>query len=685
MASPESDTPSTAITGDQMSAGKPAPERRSEQRAPQPLPFREQLAEPSVDYRTPIGRWLARGDALDDHAGGRVGSHPWWKVIWLTGVDYFSTLGYQPGIALLAAGAVAPIATVLLVLVTLFGALPIYSQVAGRSYAGQGSIALLENLLRGWKGKALVLLLLGFAATDFVITMTLSGADAAKHAIENPFLHDVLGEHQVLVTLAILIVLTIVFLKGFSEAIGLASAAALPYLALNIVVLGRGAFEIIAHPSLLAQWQSALAAKGDPALLIAGAALVFPKLALGLSGFETGVSVMPLIDGGERDERHDPRTGAPAGRVANARRLLLTAAAIMSVMLIASSLVTTLLIEPADYQTGGKAAGRAIAFLAHRYLGRGFGTLYDLSTIFILGLAGASAMAGLLHLIPRYLPRYGMAPRWAALSRPLVLVLFIVTVIVTLIFQADVEAQSGAYATGVLVLILSAALAATLALWRERRRAMAVYCGFLFLVFAYTLIDNCIERPDGLIIGSIFTLLLMLACAVSRSVRAMEIRIPYGFFVNVESWALGPELRGKKVHLVPVKTSSPEDRLRKKKEIARHFKVPGPFLFLHVNLLDNRSEFAAPLEVDLRKEDGDYVAEVYGAVAIANTIAFVSESIDPVSIFLTLTRRGLTGQAIRYLLFGEGETGLMVYAILLRYWEWTLEEDVRPLIFLMSD
>ena len=195
-----------------------------------------------------------------------------------------------------------------------------------------------------------------------------------------------------------------------------------------------------------------------------------------------------------------------------------------------------MLIEPADYQQGGKAAGRAIAFLAHRYLGPAFGTVYDLSTIFILGLAGASAMAGLLHLIPRYLPRYGMAPRWAALSRPLVLVLLIVAVIVTLIFRADVEAQSGAYATGVLVLILSAALAATLALWHERRYPLAVYSGFLFLVFAYTLIDNCIERPDGLIIGSIFTVLLMLACGVSRSMRAMEIRIPYGFFVNVESW-----------------------------------------------------------------------------------------------------------------------------------------------------
>src|SRR4030095_2979390 len=488
--------------------GAPAPGVPLEGRESRRIPFRQQLPQPSLEYRSAVGKWLSRGESVDGHGGQPVATHPWWKVIWLTGVDYFSTLGYQPGIALLAAGAVAPIATVILVLVTLLGAPPVSAQVARRSYAGQGSIALLENLLTGWKGKALVLLLLGFAATDFVITMTLSSADAAKHAIENPFLHEVLAEHQILVTLAILAVLAVVFLKGFSEAIGLASAAALPYLALNLVVLGRRAFEIITHPALVADSQSALAAQGDPSLLSAGAVLVFPKLALGLSGFETGVSVMPLIDGGERDKRHNPRTGAPEGRVDNTRKLLLTAAAIMSVMLVASSLITTLLIEPADYQQGGKAAGRAIAFLAHRYLGPAFGTVYDLSTIFILGLAGASAMAGLLHLIPRYLPRYGMAPRWAALSRPLILVLLFVDVVITLIFQADVEAQSGAYATGVLVLILSAALAATLALWHERRYLLALYTGFLTLVFTYTLGDNIIERPDGVIIGVTFTLLL---------------------------------------------------------------------------------------------------------------------------------------------------------------------------------
>lgn len=657
-------------------------ERRTRKR----LPFREQIPQPTPEYRSVLGKWLGRGESLSDHPTEAVVTHPWWKVIWLTGVDYFSTLGYQPGIALLAAGAVAPIATLILVLVTLFGALPIYSQVAERSYVGQGSIAMLENLLTGWKGKVLVLVLLGFAATDFVITMTLSAADAALHAIENPFLHPFLGDRQILLTLAVLALLAIVFLKGFSEAIGLASAAAVPYLLLNLVILGRGLWEVITHPIVLAKWQSVLAAKGDFSLVVLGAIVVFPKLALGLSGFETGVSVMPLVNGGSEDQGHSlNKDGAPKGRVANTRKLLATAALIMSGMLILSSFVTTLLIDPAAYQKGGKASGRAIAYLAHKYLGSAFGTVYDISTILILGLAGASALAGLLHLMPRFLPRFGMAPMWASLSRPMILVLFAINVIVTLVFRADVEAQSGAYATGVLVLILSAAFATTLVVWRERRWQLAAYTSIVSLVFLFTLVDNCLERPDGLIIASIFTVLLMTASGISRSLRSVEFRIPKGYFADVESWRLGPELRGKRMHLVPVINSSPETRHKKRIELAKYYHVRGPFLFLHVNLLDNRSEFNAVVEVSIEKEGNDYIAEVHNAPAIANTIAWVSECIDPIAIYIGLTRRNLMSQAFRYLLLGEGETGLMVYTILLRYWDWTPEEDVRPLIFLVSD
>ena len=194
---------------------------------------------------------MFNGERLDSSKGHDGPQYPWYTVLWLTGVDYFSTLGYQPGIALLAAGAIAPLATAILIAVTLACALPIYMQVARRSYVGQGSIAMLENLLGGWKGRLLVLVLLGFAATDFVITMTLSAADAAQHAVENPILEPLLGDHKILITLGLLMLLAVVFLFGFSEAIGLAAFVAIPYLLLNIVVLVKCAGEIFGHPDLL--------------------------------------------------------------------------------------------------------------------------------------------------------------------------------------------------------------------------------------------------------------------------------------------------------------------------------------------------------------------------------------------------------------------------------------------------
>src|SRR5688572_24873806 len=204
------------------------PESRSVPRTPKSLPV-PRTAPP----KSGLARWFFKGGSLEEDQ--HHDTHPWYMVLWLTGVDYFSTLGYQPGIALLAAGALSPVATLLLVCVTLFGALPVYAQVARRSYAGQGSIAMLENLLRGWKSKVFVLILLGFATTDFVITMTLSAADATQHAIENPYLHPYLGDARVTLTLGLLLVLTLVFFKGFQEAIGLAAFVGVPYILLNLV------------------------------------------------------------------------------------------------------------------------------------------------------------------------------------------------------------------------------------------------------------------------------------------------------------------------------------------------------------------------------------------------------------------------------------------------------------------
>jgi len=447
--------------------------------------------------------------------------HAWWQVMCLTGVDYFSTLGYQPGIAALAAGVLSPIATLVLVAVTLAGALPVYRRVAGESPRGEGSIAMLERLLPFWRGKLFVLVLLGFAATDFLITMTLSAADATAHVVENPFVGSALRGHEVAVTLVLLALLGGVFLKGFSEAVGIAVALVAVYLALNVVVVVVALSHVIGHPVVVGDWTTALTGKySDPLVMVGIALLVFPKLALGLSGFETGVAVMPLVRGAPTDTERNP-----AGRIAGARRLLTTAALIMSAFLVTTSFVTTLLIPADEFQPGGAANGRALAYLAHEYLGGAFGTVYDVSTIAILWFAGASAMAGLLNLVPRYLPRYGMAPDWARAVRPLTLVFTAIAFLVTWLFDANVDAQGGAYATGVLVLISSAAVAVTLSCWRKRQRRATLAFGLIAAVFVYTTGANVAERPDGVKIGACFIAGILLVSLVSRVRRAFDLRV----------------------------------------------------------------------------------------------------------------------------------------------------------------
>jgi hypothetical protein len=645
--------------------------------------------------RTPLGRWLFRGGPLDELQEQGKAVHPWHLVIWLSGVDYFSTLAYQPSIALIAAGVLAPTATLVLVLVTLVGALPVYTMVARRSYAGQGSIAMLENLLTGWSSKIFVLVLVGFAATDFIITITLSAADAARHATANPLLHPYLGNTDMSLTLGLLAILAVIFLLGFREAIQVATAVAVPFLVLNLVVLGGGLVEIFHHPELIGRWRLDLAGHGDWTGLAIASGLIFPKLALGMSGFETGVVVMPLISEGKdaTPETAKKADRVPVGRIHATRKLLATGVVIMGVFLILSSFVTTLLIPASAYRVGGPASGRAIAYLAHQIFGDVFGSIVDISTILILWFAGASAMAGLINLIPRYLPRFGMAPRWVSYRRPMVFTLFVISVIVTLVFHARVEAQGSAYATGVLALFTAAAFAVAIALRRERREnarhpltslVLGGYFWGITLLFIYTFIDNVIERPDGVIISSVFIVAILAFSAFSRYQRASELRVSEMTFVDLDSAVLWKTLVGKKINLVPTGAADRASRARKARGIRRHYTVSGPLAFIHVRLLDNRSEFLAPLRVQVSREEDDFVIEVSGAIAIANTIAYVSELLDPRTIFLELTRQNLMSQALRYVLWGEGEVGLMVYQILLRYWEWTPPGDVRPLIFLMS-
>jgi hypothetical protein len=611
-------------------------------------------------------RWFFQGMRQGPEG---VHAHPvhqaaWWKVMCLTGVDYFSTLGYQPGIAFIAAGALAPIATLILVVLTLVGALPVYSKVAAASPHGQGSISMLEEILPRWRGKTFVLVLLGFAATDFIITITLSAADASEHIIHNPFVPPAL-DHPVAVTIVLLAGLGAIFLKGFREAIGLAVAIVALYLALNIVVIAVGLYEVLTHPEYLPRWTNALRTQhGNPLVMLGVAFILFPKLALGLSGFETGVAVMPLVKG-----HADDSPEVPAGRIHNTRSLLRTAALIMSVFLLSSSAVTTLLIPAEAFAEGGEASGRALAYLAHHYLGDVFGTLYDISTIAILWFAGASAMAGLLNLVPRYLPRYGMAPEWTRATRPLVMLFTGIAFLITVIFNADVEAQGGAYATGVLVLMTSAAIAVTLMEQRTGHKQWLAYAA-ITLIFVYTTITNVIERPDGVKIATWFIVTIIATSLISRVLRSTELRVQ-GVKADAVAEAFLNEAGQAPVRLIANRpdTGLPLEYARKLREAQEsHHLPPGTrVLFLEVKPSD-ASLFSDVLFVEGANVGGHHVLRC-SSPAIPNAIAALLLFIRDRTRLIPHAYFGWTeGNPIAYLLkflaFGEGDTAPVTREVL---------------------
>ena len=592
----------------------------------------------------------------------------WWKVMCLTGVDYFSTLAYQPSIAFVAAGALSPLATFVLVVLTLLGAFPMYSRVADLSPYGQGSILILEKLFPRWKGKAVVLCLLGFAATGFVITMTLSAADAAAHVIQNPLAPTWLN-HPLALTIVLLLVLGGIFLKGFRDAIALAVGIVIVYMTLNAMVIAAAVHEIWMRPNVLANWRAMLVAEhGHPVMMIAMAFLLFPKLALGLSGFETGVAVMPLVRGDVTDTEDAPR-----GRIRNTKKLLLTAALIMSVMLMASSFVTVLLIPPDAFKAGHAADGRALAYLAHELLGNTLGTAYDLATIVILWFAGSSAMAGLLTIVPKYLPRYGMAPEWARAIRPLVAIITGIAILISIAFQASVSAQGGAYATGVLVLMSSGALAIAIVTWRHRRG----WIPYLVItgVFLYTSVTNMLEQPDGLKIASIFILTIVVMSLVSRTLRSTELRV-HGFEPDDTALAYiwDAARRGEGIRIIANRpgTGLPqeyEDKLREATD-SHHVPSTAPVLFLEVQPGD-ASEFSDVLKLHGLEVGGHRVLRSRSP-AIPNAIAALLIYIRDLTgqnphVYFGWTEGNPIAYLLKFLAFGEGDTAPVTREVLRQF------------------
>ena len=653
-----------------------------------------------VTKRSKLAKWLLEGH-VDEPAGPHEPEpgkhdkkhkvHPWWQVMCLTGVDYFSTLGYQPFIAFEAARYLSPFATIILVLLTLFGAYPIYARVAQESPHGSGSIAMLQKLLSWWQGKAFILVLLGFAATDYIITITLSAADAAVHVIENQYLTQHFNLHlhgnQVAITLTLILSLSIVFLKGFKEAVSIAVVLVVAYLFLNSIVIGHGIFTILKNPEYIADWHTKLMTpkyhNGNPVMLFLAAAFIFPKLALGLSGFETGVSVMSLVKGHKRDSEENP-----VGRIKNTKKLLLSVAIIMSVALIGSSLVTTMLIPEAQFAKGGQAYERALAYLAYEFFGPTFGTFYDISTILILWFAGASAMAGLLNLVPRYLPKFGMAPEWTKANRPLVLIFTFVAFAVTIIFKASTQAQAGAYATGVLMLMTSAAIASTISAAKKRQKMKWGY-GITSVIFVYTTAVNIYEKPEGIKIAGVFILGIVLVSFISRIWRTLELRVSS---VELDLKALEfvrlATAGGNHLRIIPNRPEGQniEEYQRKELETRRDHDIgPNePILFVEVKILD-ASNFTGALSVRGYEVEGYKVLRATG-VAVPNSLAALMMHLGALSgkrahAYFNWGERGPAAYLMKFLFSGEGDIAPLTREILRRI---EADPNLRPVIHVAS-
>ncbi|WP_328988508.1 amino acid transporter [Kribbella sp. NBC_01245] len=599
---------------------------------------------------------------------GHAQPQSWWKVMCLTGVDYFSTLSYLPGIAALAAGALSPLATLLIVALTLLGMLPMYRRVAKESPHGQGSIAMLENLLPFWRGKIFVLVLLGFVATSWIITITLSSADATVHMLENPLMPGALHGHEVLVTVVLLLVLGGVFLLGFSEAVSVAIPLVAAFLALNAAVVAVGMYDVVTVPGAFSGWVDALTAGREGFGGVVGPAIVaFPLLVLGMSGFETGVSMMPLVaaDGKDAAERL-------ASRIRNTKKLLTAAALIMSVYLLATSFITTVLIPAKEFEPGGAANGRAMAYLAHEYLGEVFGTAYDISSVLILWFAGASAMAGLINIVPRYLPAYGMAPEWGRAVRPVVLVYTAISVAITIAFGADVDAQAGAYATGILVMMVSGAVAVAISAAHRRQRRQTIAFTVLVLVLMYALVENIIEKPDGIAISGLFIAGIIVVSLISRVSRTTELRADRIEFDEAARRIITNSITNDgALNLIANKRQAGDaaEYTAKEAEVRAMDPVPGhaDVVFLEIDVIDP-STFSDVLRVEGIDVDGHQILRAQSPAA-PNAIA---------AILLTL--RDTTGvmphchfewsegnplsHLLRYLILGQGDTPPVVREII---------------------
>jgi hypothetical protein len=461
-----------------------------------------------------------------------------------------------------------------------------------------------------------------------------------------------------------ILILGAVFLKGFGEAIRISVWLVAFYLLVNVATLGVCLEKLLTHSDLITKWINNLYSQyKDIGTMIGVSLVVFPQLALGLSGFETGVAVMPMIE--------TPEKNSLVQRVESTHKLLITVALIMAAFLLVGSLVTTVLIEPKLFAEGGQANGRALAYLAHTYLGDGFGLLYDISTVLILWFAGASGLAALLSLVPQYLPRYGMAPGWAKARKPLVLIITAISVFLVILFKANVDAQAGAFATGLLVLIASATIAAASTAWKHGWFARISYSS-IAIAFVYASAMIIKTRPDGFIISVAFTTIMLSACLLSRAIRSTELRVGK---VELDELALSFIQKAKdeawgEIRLLSHKPTDSSYAWKISDARFRHSiqESEGNFIFLEVIPKDVSEFYTGTLNVRGCEKHG-YPVLFCSSPSVPNAIAALLLHIrnltgKPPHAYFGWTEGNPVKYALKYLIFGEGETAPLTREIL---------------------
>ncbi len=652
---------------------------------------------------------------------------PW--VLCVIGLDYLSTLAYQPSIAFAAAGRLAPLVTVLVACVTLFLALPVYLYVAGRSPHGGGSTALLERVIPGWFGKVLLLVLLAFGAVDLVFTRTFSAAAAAEHLTFNPHPHwqqslDLTTRHgeswrqqlpnwakahsnglwhrQTVVALVLIVLSTalgLMFFRGYTRNfVRLAALTVGLYLALTLVVVGSGVAYLVERPQLVGAWWADVWAgnwtpgadvrpAGDWGALLGACVPLLPALCLGLSGFELTLMAMPLVRGRPDDAPENPR-----GVIRNTRVLLTVAAVMMSAYLLTSTLVTTVLVPAGAQATNGQAKYRSLAYLAHGgaladgqpatemnpVFGLAFGSAYDAVTVAILALAGLTFALTLASWIPPYLNRLGMEFAWSMKWGVLAYLLLGVKFAATAYYGADVDAHRAAYLTAVLALFAFAALAAAVDVWNRRadrgwHKALRVPPLFaiaiaVFLACAAWVVS---ERPVGAAVAGAFVALVMGLSVAVRAWRSTEFR-----FVSFEFADKATEYEWQKLKaseypiLVPIRSN--HETLREKEiDVRTRHRLPGtvPLMFVRAELADP-SDFAHRPLVRIVREEGRVVIHLTRCCSIPHALAsaaleLASAGAVPEVHFGWSAENPVTAN-LHFVLFGMGNVPWMVYTLIRR-------------------